>query len=73
MAIILLCEECESTMTIHAIDPTKKIVTLARRCGWTRTAQGWICPQHNQNIEDNYQTAAGSTLQSSEADETPSG
>jgi len=67
MAIILLCEECESNMTIHAIDPTKKIETLARLCGWMRTSEGWICPQHNQKIERNYPTGFGSTQQSSES------
>ncbi len=64
MAIILLCRNCDSNMTIHAIDPTKKVETLARQCGWLRTDEGWICPLHNQKIEKDYPADFGSQQQS---------
>jgi hypothetical protein len=66
MAIVLLCHECESNMTIRVIDPTKKIETLARQCGWVRTAEGWICPLHNEKIERDYPADFGSRQQSSD-------
>lgn len=66
MAIILLCEECESNMTIHAIDPTRNIETLARLCGWVLTAEGWICPLHKQQIERDYRADFGSRQHSSD-------
>lgn len=67
MAIILLCEECNDNLTIHGIDPTKSLETVARRYGWMHSPEGWICPRHVSKITRDYAAEFGSTQQSSES------